>query len=309
MKRINIDMDEIRAFILLSESGSFRATADKLGLSGSALSRQISRLEQRTGTRLFDRDTRNVALTQQGRVFRHLAERMLGTAENALSEFDSYLAARRGRLTIAGLPSVTAGLLPPLISSFMDAHPDIDVQINDVLSDGVIREVEMGQADLGFTAGVVQATDNLSFQKLLTDRFIAVGAPGGILDEKRPYTWEELIAEPIVAMASGTSVRTLIDAACAQNNIPFRPRFEVSHLATAGAFVSQGLGVTALPALTLPVLGREPLIFRPLEKPELLRHIGLIWRSGRTLSPAAMAFLELVRRSDLKSNIPDDYDW
>jgi LysR family carnitine catabolism transcriptional activator len=46
-----------------------------------------------------------------------------------------------------------------------------------------------------------------------------------------------------------------------------------------------------------------------LEKPELLRHIGLIWRSGRTLSPAAMAFLELVRRSDLKSHIPDDYDW
>jgi|TARA_R110001583_G_scaffold195426_2_gene373167 LysR family carnitine catabolism transcriptional activator len=307
MKRINVDIDDMRAFRALVETGSFRTAAEDIGVSPSALSRQITRLESRVGSRLFDRDTRNVALTPQGQVFLRLAERILNTTENALVEFKAYQAARRGRLTIAGLPSVTAGLLPKLVQQFLDAHPDVDVQINDVLSNGIIREVELGEADLGFTAGAVEVSERLSFQKLLTDRFVAVGAPGGPLDERRTYGWHELVCLPFVAMAKGTSVRTLTDAACAQQGLLFRPRFEVSHLATAGAFVSQGLGVTALPALTLPVLGREPLIFRPLGQPELLRDIGLIWRSGRTLSPAAVAFLELVRKTNLAAQIPDPF--
>jgi LysR family carnitine catabolism transcriptional activator len=307
MKRINVDIDDMRAFRALVETGSFRTAAEDIGVSPSALSRQITRLESRVGSRLFDRDTRNVALTPQGQVFLRLAERILNTTENALVEFKAYQAARRGRLTIAGLPSVTAGLLPKLVQQFLDAHPDVDVQINDVLSNGIIREVELGEADLGFTAGAVEVSERLSFQKLLTDRFVAVGAPGGPLNERRTYGWHELVCLPFVAMAKGTSVRTLTDAACAQQGLLFRPRFEVSHLATAGAFVSQGLGVTALPALTLPVLGREPLIFRPLGQPELLRDIGLIWRSGRTLSPAAVAFLELVRKTNLAAQIPDPF--
>ena len=304
MKRINLDTDELRSFCILAETGSFRQAAQRLGVSGSTLSRQISRLEDRTQARLFDRDTRNVALTDQGRTFLRLAERVLNTTESALAEFDTYLNTRRGKLTIAGLPSVTAGLLPPLISDFMDAHPNVDVQLNDMLSEGVLREVEMGRADLGFTAGVVENSDNLSFQRLLSDKFIAVGAPDSFLKEDRTYHWEEILSQPMVAMSRGTSVRALIDAACAQNNLLFHPRFEVAHLATAGALVSQGLCITALPSLTLPVLGRSPLIFRPLESPVLLRQIGLIWRSGRTLPPAAQAFLNLVRSRNLSALAP-----
>ncbi|MDG4719424.1 LysR family transcriptional regulator [Thalassospira aquimaris] len=304
MKRINLDPDEIRSFCLLAETGSFRKVAQRLGISGSTLSRQINRIEERTQARLFDRDTRNVALTDQGKMFLRLAERILNTTESALAEFDTYLNTRRGKLTIAGLPSVTAGLLPPLIAEFMATHPDVDLQLNDMLSDGVLREVEMGRADIGFTADVVENSDNLSFQRLLSDRFIAVGAPDSFLQEQRTYQWEEILAQPMVAMSRETSVRAVIDAACTQNNFLFRPRFEVAHLATAGALVSQGLCITALPSLTLPVLGRSPLIFRPLESPVLLRQIGLVWRSGRTLSPAAQAFLALVRNRNLKSLIP-----
>ncbi len=96
MKRINLDTDELRSFCILAETGSFRQAAQRLGVSGSTLSRQISRLEDRTQARLFDRDTRNVALTDQGRTFLRLAERVLNTTESALAEFDTYLNTRRG---------------------------------------------------------------------------------------------------------------------------------------------------------------------------------------------------------------------
>ena len=72
MKRINVDLAELQAFACLAELRSFRAAADKLGLTGSAVSRAIARIEDRLGTRLFDRDTRNVALTPQGAALQQL---------------------------------------------------------------------------------------------------------------------------------------------------------------------------------------------------------------------------------------------
>ncbi len=305
MERNNFDLEELRVFFVLARAPGFRAAAEEIGLSASALSRQISRLEARLGARLFNRDTRNVSLTPQGETLLRLAERVLNTAAQAGAEFDAYLAARRGRLTIAGLPSVTAGLLPALVSRFLGAHPDVDVQIKDALSDSVVRAVEQGEADLGFTAGAVETSDRISFRNLLSDRFVAVGAAGGWLAEPRDYAWSELVELPFVAMAPGTSVRVLTDAACSQRNLLFRPRFEVAHLATAGAFVAQGLGVTALPVLTLPVLGAGRLVYRRLVEPELLRQVGVIWRAGHVLSPAALAFLDLVRGADLARGIDE----
>ena len=112
MKRINVNLFELQAFRQLAELGSFRAASEEIGLSGPALSRLIARVEERLDTRLFDRDTRNVRLTPQGEALLGLTGRILNETERALTEFDGYLAARRGSITIAGLPSVTAGFLP-----------------------------------------------------------------------------------------------------------------------------------------------------------------------------------------------------
>lgn len=305
MNRNKFDLEDLRVFQAVARGGKFRGVADELGMSASALSRLIARLETRLETRLFNRDTRNVSLTPQGETFLQMADRILNTAWNAGSEFDAYLAARRGRLAIAGLPSVTAGLLPPLITRFLAEHPDVDVQINDALSDNVIRSVELGDSDLGFTAGAVQISDRISFRNILSDRFVAVGSAGGALSEDRSYTWSEIVRQPYVAMATGTSVRLLTDAACSQQNLVLRPRFEVAHLVTAGAFVSQGLGVTALPEMTLPVLGAGNLIYRPLVEPAVVRQIGIIWRTGHVLSPAASAFLDLVRNTEISTIVAD----
>ncbi len=306
MKRINIDLFEFQAFANLAECRSFRVAAEQLGMSGPALSRLIGRLEKRLGTRLFDRDTRNVALTPQGETLRALTGRILSEAVAALSEFEGYLAARRGRVVLAGLPSVTASLLPQVIRRFLVAYPDVDVSILDALSDQVVTAVLDGRADLGFAAGWPDREDRFSFRPLLEDRFVAVGPAGGPLAEIRSYTWRELVDHPFVAMATGTSVRALTEAACVQAGFSLRPRFEVAHLATAGALVAAGLGVTALPSLTLPVLHRISLDVRPLVSPLLLRKVGMIQATGRTLPPAAAAFRAFLETYPVRDWLPED---
>lgn len=288
------DLAEFRMMLTLVQSGSFRAASDVLGISPSALSRQVAALEARLGTRLFDRDTRNVAPTVSGQALARLAERMLNTADEVMAEFDAHLSASHGRLTIAGLPSVTAGLLPGLLASFSAAHPGIDLRIVDALSDSVVEAIEAGRADIGFTAGTISARLRLSFHPLLDDHFVAIGAPDGPIAQDRAYTMAELAAMPFIAMEVGTSVRELVDGACLRNGTVLSPRFEVAHLATAGALVAEGLGISVLPTLTLPVLPMERLVQRPVRDFGAKRRIGLVRQSGKSLSPAAAAFLDHV---------------
>lgn len=297
MIRNKFDIDDLRALLCLTRSGSFRAAADELGLSSSALSRQIGALETRLATRLFDRDTRNLVPTASGLAMLSVAERVMNMVEDGMAEFAAHQASRRGRLTIAGLPSVTASLLPGLLKSFSSQYPELDLRIMDLLSDNVLDVVEAGAADLGFTAGTVSARGRLSFHRLLDDEFLAIGTVDGPLREDRPYSWRELVEMPFIAMAEGTSVRELLNGACARIGAELAPRFEVAHLATAGALVAEGLGVTALPALTLPILRMDTLVTRPIPDFGARRRIGLVWRSGRTLSPAAQSFLAHVRAS------------
>lgn len=299
--RINVALADYRAVAAIAELGSFRAAAEALGLSASALSRQITALEERHGVRLFDRDTRNVRPTGAGLAFARIAERALGVVEDGMHEFDAYLAARTGYLTIAGLPSVTAGLLPGLLTLFTARHPGVDLRIRDALSEGVLEAVESGMADLGFTAGTPSARRRLDFQPLMNDPFVAVGTPDGPLAEERAYDWAEIAAMPFIAMAEGTSVRELIDGACARIAVKLSPRFEVAHLSTAGAFVAAGLGITALPTLTLPVLDMKVLVRRPIEGFGATRRIGLVRRAGRTPSPAANAFLSIVKAHHIRA--------
>ncbi|WMS40908.1 LysR family transcriptional regulator [Acuticoccus sp. MNP-M23] len=291
MKRNIPPLADFQAVLALHECGSFRAASSRLGLSTSGLSRQVAALEARLGTRLFDRDTRKLHPTASGEAFLRVAARLVHTADDVMAEFDAHLSASRGRLTIAGLPSVTAGLLPAHVRTFANAHPDIDLVIIDALSEGVLDAVETGNADLGFTAGTVTARSRLAFQPLMDDPFVAVGTPDGPLCEERTYAWEELTQLPFIAMAKGTSVRELIDGACQRFGRPLEPRFEVAHLATAGALVAEGLGITALPTLTLPVLRFDRLVHRPIRDFGVTRRIGLVRRSGRSLSPAARAFV------------------
>lgn len=293
--RNDLQLTDYRAVLELHRSLCFRRAAEVLALSPSALSRLITLIEERLGTRLFDRDTRNVTPTAQGAHLAEIAERMLNIADEASAQIEAFLAAREGRLVITGLPSVTAGLLPRLLEAFTKSYPNVELQIIDGLSDSVLRTVKMGKADIGFTAGTVAARSELSFQRLLDDHFVAVGTPSGPLAEDRPYQWSELVAMPFVAMVRGTSVRELIEGTCQRHGEPLAPRFEVSYLATAGALVAQGLGITALPTLTLPMLGVRPLVIRSISDFGAVRRIGVVWRSGHSLSPTAQAFLSIVR--------------
>lgn len=291
---------QIEAFLTLAETGSFSAAARQFGLSQPAFSLSVQRLEEAMGVKLFRRTSRRVILSAEGEAFLPMAQTLSHTWRSTFEEMADIAAARRGRVAIAALPSVAAGLLPGVLLRFTERHPRVRIEIYDVLHDEVASLVRSGRADLGISVKPQQG-EGTAFAPLLQDKFVAVLRRDHSLAKEARIAWKALCRHPFVSMTPTTSVRQLTNFTLAEARLGVRFAAEVNHLATVAGMVTSGLGVTALPALCLPVVLREGLVWRPLDVPVAKRTLGLISREGGELSVAACALLGSLRETQ-----PDD---
>jgi LysR family transcriptional regulator, carnitine catabolism transcriptional activator len=288
--RMNLTLHQLEVFLRVAELRSFTEAGRVLNVSQPALSRTIRQIEEVVGGRLFDRDTRNVELTPAGRELMPVAKRIIGEFEGAFGELAQFVEGRSGQVTVAALPSIAAAILPATIARFRRAHPNVEFTIRDVLSEVIIAAVDEGAADLGVTVRP-PVSKRLGYRPLLSDDFVLVCRADDALAGEGAVPWAAFEGRPFVAMAGSSSVRAMTDAAFLQAGLAIKPLYECEHIATAGSLIAAGLGITALPRLTLPLIGFARTSIRPLEEPSLSRSIGIVTRIGRSLSPAARGFL------------------
>lgn len=293
--RIDLNPRQLLCFLRVAEAGSFSAAARLLAVSQPALSRTVRQVEDAVGTRLFDRDTRNVVLTPAGRELRPVAERLVAEFGGAYGELARFVAGQRGRVAIAALPSIAAVLLVPAVARFAQQRPEVEVAILDGLSGSVLDAVAEGRADVGLTVKPAPRA-TLAYKPLLSDEFGLVCRPDDALAGDAPLSWSAFEGRPFVAMAPQSSVRQMTDAAFLQAGLAIPPLYGCAFLGTTGHLVAAGLGITALPRLTLPLMGQSGLIWRRLERPVMRRQMGAVTRIGRTLAPAAQTFLEALEQ-------------
>lgn len=300
---------QLAAYVAVAKSAGFTAAAAQLHLSQSTLSRAVADLERALGVRLLERDTRNVQLTAAGVETLRVAEQIVDAHRSGMKELRRYLLGESGVVAMATLPSVAAVLLPGLISAFRRERPEVSVRIMDGLERAVLGRVLSGDADFAVTT-VGAASDRLEHRPLIRDRFRAVLPEGHPLAERDELTWEDLATEPFLAVGPESSVRRLTDAAFAQVGAGAAPAAEASNVATVGGLVAAGLGVSALPALVLPLLGPGRVVHRELVAPVVERRLDVVVRARRTLPPAAAAFLDLLQEARTEGrDVPPGASW
>ncbi|MBB5684753.1 LysR family transcriptional regulator [Sphingobium boeckii] len=294
--RINITPHHLRSVMAVAQTGSFTAAASKMGLSQPALSRIVRSVEAELGCVIFDRDTRNVSPTAAG-------ETILATMRNALTDYDRALIHLReqalgqsGNVRVATLPSLAQALLAPAIAKMRIAAPSIELHIYDGLSETVMTQVIDGEVDIGLVDRPANHP-KLKYVELLKDQVGVVCRNDDPIAALKRVDWQVFDDRPFIAMAVGSSVRTLIDAALSQCHLSVRPLYEPAFLATVGALVSSRAGITALPKLAAAGLQQEGLSWRPLGNPEILRSCGYILRLDRETQPAATTLLTLLEET------------
>ena len=290
---MNISLRQLRAFAAISRLGSFTKAAEALHSTQPALSAQIGDLESALGVRLFDRSTRSVTSTQAARDLAPVVDKILADVDLVMTHARDVATRNVGRVTVAALPSVSSTLLPRAVVRFRSRHPGVTVVLRDALAERIVRMIRDDEVDFGITSA--PAPDpHLEFTELASDRMVAVLPRRHPLARAKHLALTDLLDTPLVLMDRDSSVRRIVDQACAAQGRIATPAYEPAFMATAVAMVRAGLGATLLPSSALEIATAADLVVHPLDEPGLTRQLGLLKRRERSHSPAALAFIETL---------------
>ncbi len=289
---MDLTIQQLRVVVAVHDAGSFTTAAEELLLAQSSLSRCVLEVERKLGVALFERTTRRLEPTAEGREFVATARSTLATFDANLRHFEGFLDGRRGRVRVAALPSLAAILLPSIVSTYQRARPDVELSIEDALATEVLDRVRTGVVDFAVTvvSAVAEPADDLEVTPVATDRFCCVFPPDHAFAALDEVAWADLAGEAFIAFDRTTSIRQHLDRAFAESGARPRNAIEARNISAVAGLVAAGLGVSAVPGLVLPLTQFAGLLHRPLGTPRTERRIAIVRVPHRPLSPAAAAF-------------------
>jgi LysR family transcriptional regulator, carnitine catabolism transcriptional activator len=286
---MNLTVGQLRLVIAVAGTGSFTAAAEHAGLTQPALSRAVRDVERIAGVQLFERTTRSVTMTPDGREFVRVATEIVRAFDDGLGRFAAYRHGRSGAVTITALPSLAASVLPVVAARFASNQPDVTVRILDGNAAEVLDQIRTGAADVALTEAPASAPD-LRLRVIGDDELLAVVPPDHALARRRELGWDDLAAEQFIVLEPGTSLRALTDQAFARARVTPLRSIEASTIAAAGGLVAVGFGVTAMTRAMLPLMAFARTAVVPLQGPPVARSLAVVTRRSPALSPAAARF-------------------
>lgn len=293
----NITIKQLKAFVAVAKTSSFAEACELIHLSQPALSIAIKNLEEAVGGKLLERSTRSVLLTPEGSAFFPVAQRLLGDWDTAIDDLQTLLTLRRGKLTIGAIPSFASSLLPPVLKSYRQQFPDLNVVVDDVIAEDVLVNVRSGRLALGVTFEPSDA-DDMFFEPLFSNHFVAVLPKGHALLAQTTISWRALQRYDVIALQKPSSMRVMIDQALIKyGESPLAPVCETHQLTTIGRMVVSGLGVSVVPDLSETQMCEMGAECRPIVEPTITRKIGVIYRKRYPLSVAAKAMVDVMKQS------------
>ena len=281
---------QLEIFSALAKVGSFSRTAIALGITQSAVSHAIKQLETELGVSLLSRDGGVVALTDVGSRLVIRANDILQQKEALQQEAHLERGIARGTLRIASFGATSSlRLLPVLLAHFQQAHPLVEVQIDEVVDDVVVQWLLERRVELGF---VVLPDERFDTLPLVTDELVAVLPAAHPLASRSAISAEDFHGLPFIRTSAGSGPH--IDQFLSAPGAVPKTLFRFEQLTSMMGFVAQGDAVTIAARMALP----EPpagVVYRRLQPPRP-REIALAALKFDRLSPAAQAFVDIATR-------------
>ncbi|ELY20729.1 LysR family transcriptional regulator [Vreelandella titanicae] len=294
---MNPSIQQLRVFVAVAHSRSLAEASERVHLSQPAISIALRKLEENVGGALFSRTTRQLALTPEGEAFLPVAVRLLNDWNEAFEDLNDQFSKQRGKVTVAALPTLAAGLFPRVIKLFHEAYPRINLSLHDVLADQINQMVREGRADLGLSVPPSDA-DDLTFEPVLEDSYVVVCPCGHPLLAQSAIAWSQLAAYPFIGINRLSSSRQDIDRIMQSVGERLDILCDARQIATVGRMVAAGLGISVLPSLSFRQIAADGIEYRPLVEPTIRRELGIILSRRHPPSAATSALRELIHHHE-----------
>ncbi len=268
------DLDALRIFAKVVECGSFSEASRRLGMPLSTVSRRIAELEDQLKSRLLDRSTRRLRLSELGlRLLEHAqrSAELSETVDNIVSDGRSRLS---GMLRLSSPPSVSDSLVAPLVTAFQAMHPDLRilVQVTERPVDHIAEDV-----DVAFRLGPLDDTRNAA-RRILRYRHRLVASPGYLARHPAPHHPHDLPAHRLLAFAHfKPKYRWTLRAASgdAAETVRFAPHLAMNDYAGLAAALLADCGIGDLPPICKPDFVRDGRLVEVM--PEWQFHVRDLW--------------------------------
>jgi DNA-binding transcriptional LysR family regulator len=291
-----MEMTQLEFFLQVITEGSFSKAADAVGRTQPAISIAIRRLEEEVGAPLFDRSEKTPTLTEAGLAIQDYARRILTLRDQARGAINELRELKRGLVRVGANESTSLYLLPQVILTFREHHPEVKVEIYRHVSERLPREVLERNVDFAVLAFEPVDRDLESFC-VLRDELSLILNPEHPLASRAEVSVEELGNESFLAHNVRTASRNKVIEVFAEHHTPLNITLELATVETIKRFVQLNVGLAFVPHMCVrEELERGTLATVPVKGLTYVRRLWVTHRRHATHSHAAASFLSVLRR-------------
>jgi len=297
---MNLSTRQMRAFLHVARIGNFTRAAEQAHITQAGLSILVREMEKQLGCRLFDRTTRVVSLTPEGRRLLPVVERLVTDLDDVASELGAAGEAARRTLRIAATPLVSSHLLPQVFNSFHAAHPQVSLRLFDADLRDVEAMVAAGDADMGL-GFFFKAAPGL--QRTPVGRFHLMRvAPADDGDEGRAAAvgqapWSALRSDELIGLPPGNPIQKVIDGHLSTIGLADAQRPAFNFFGTLISMVEAGFGTAVMPTFALAACRRHRVRTDVLTKPKVGLDFYRIAKRGAHETEAMQAFVATLEKA------------
>lgn len=237
-------LSDMAIFVTVVEQGNFSKTAKKLGVTPSAVSRQIGRLEDALGIKLLQRTTRQLALTESGTITFNYCKQMVESADQAINASRSATSTVSGLLRVAAPKSLANKVLKPLFVEFLKCYPDIQLHLK--VSDRILDPIHDGVDFLiHINDNPIEALVNV---KLGHVKSLVCASPDFLSNHKLPSHPDDLKSLPCICLGENLAdSRWRFSKNNQQTTVQVAGSYLVNHSEMRRDAIEQGIGIGSLP--------------------------------------------------------------
>lgn len=276
---MSVTLRQLEYLVALARTLVFREAAERCHVTQPALSTQIQQLERSLGVVLFERDRRNVALTDAGRRAVARAERVLAEVDALTDEARAAHEPLTGTLRLGVIPTIAPYVLPRFVPTIKRRHPKLRLLLQEDQTARLLDKLRHNQLDVLLLALEADLGEVVTLP-LFADPFVVAIPDGHELASNKNIRPEDLAGVEVLLLEDGHCLRDQALDLCGPVGAREVDDFRASSLNTLARMVAADVGVTLLPSIALPteVRPRDPVTVRKFAKRGPERTIGLAWR-------------------------------
>lgn len=289
-------LEQLEAFLLVLETGSFQKAAKRCNVTQSTISRQIQALEAELDAPLFHRSAQ-IKLTVAGEALLTKARRICQDWQQVSREIADLMSGKQPELCVAAIHSVCSYLLPPVIQQFCQVHPHVQLRVTALGSDRSLKVLRDGLVDIAIVMDNerLTASPEMHVKSLYEEPVEVLMAANHSLADYEVIPWQELAKHPQVVFKDGYGMQRLVQAQFDKSGGKLQAALELNTLDAFRGVVRQGKLIALLPQSALTESRHDPtLTIRSTAAPTLTRRVVLVTTSDRLAIPLIQDFCQLV---------------